>query len=373
MNLSEVKAKGLLPDEAQNFFFQLIQKGVYSFTARVDEDGITYPEVAAVFPNSTKDEVSRLLDKLRTNGLLDARLLDKVSICPECGGTKSYPKYFCPRCSSFDVGRASIIEHFRCGYIGSEENFREGNEIICPKCRSELKDVDFRRIGTAFECKSCHTRFESPRVSNKCSSCGNIYTFRDAKYTSTYSYMISESAKQMIAKESIQLAPVVSYLRNHGFEVSLDQKLVGRSGATHEFRIVARNAGIVVLADFAFEAEENTVIRLFAKKYDLTPTLALLITFTEPTETQRKVSLIYGVNIVALKNGTLWIEEEMDKLIAGVKKEGLAVQEKESISTSPKEEANPSKIEERKAEYVEPLDSFGDNYFEDEEPDSIEL
>ncbi len=376
-DLSEVKASGLPPsDEVQAFFQQLVEKGAYSFTAHVDENGITYPEVAAVFPNLKEEEIESLLDKLRSNGLLDAKLLDKVSICPACGGTKSYPKYYCPRCSSLDVGRASIIEHFRCGYIGSEESFRQGNEIICPKCKSELRDVDFRRIGTAFECKSCHTRFESPRVSNKCSSCGNIYTFREGKYISVYSYKISESAKNLIAKESIPLAPIISYLRNHGFEVGLDKTLDGKSGASHDFRIVAHKAPVFILADFAFEAEENAIIRLFAKKYDLSPTLALLIalliTFTEPSDSQQKISSIYGVNILALKNGSLWIEEEMDRLIERIERQSQITEKQKEIipPLSPTVEAKATKMEEQNSE---PSDSFGKIFFEDEELDSTEL
>jgi hypothetical protein len=371
--LSETKAASLLPEKVQAFFLQLVERGVYTFTARVDEKGVTYPEVAQVFPNLKEEQIESFLDKLRNNGLLDARLLDKVSICPECGGTKSYPKYYCPRCASVDVGRASIVEHFRCGYIGSEENFRQGNEIICPRCKSELRDVDFRRIGTAFECKSCHTRFESPRVSSKCSSCGNVYTFREAKYVSIYSYKISDAAKQMIAKESLQLAPVVSHLKNRGFDVSLEQRVKGKSGAYHNFRLVARNGNFSILSDFAFEADENAIIRLFAKKYDLNPTLSLLITFAEPTSADEKIGLIYGVNIVTLKNGSRMIEEQLDKLIGAIGKEKpTTVMEAQIAPSTPKVEQATTRIEE-KEEIAEIADSSESIFFEDEEPESIEL
>ena len=110
--------------EVQALFQQILDQGIYSFSASIDDKGIVYPDLARVFPTLTKEEVGSFVEKLRNGGIFETKLLDKVGACPECGSTKSYPKHNCPRCSSFDVGRVLIIEHTRCGYIGSEESFR---------------------------------------------------------------------------------------------------------------------------------------------------------------------------------------------------------------------------------------------------------
>ena len=301
--------------EVQALFQQVLDQGIYSFSASIDDKGIAYPDLARLFPTLTKEEVESFVEKLRNAGIFETKLLDKVGACPDCGSTKSYPKHNCPRCSSFDVGRVLIIEHTRCGYIGSEESFRRGDDIVCPKCKGQLKDVDFKKIGESFECNTCSSRFEAPKVSNKCSSCGQVFTYKDAKYVSIYSYALSETAKRMLVKDFIQIASVANYLRSRGFDVSRNQDLVGRSGATHSFHIVARRDHLLIVADFAFEPKEDKIVALFARKYDISPTRALLITIAEPTEEQEKISAVYGVNIISLRRGRPSMARIIDGLI----------------------------------------------------------
>ena len=350
--------------EVQALFQQILDQGIYSFSASIDDKGIVYPDLARVFPTLTKEEVGSFVEKLRNGGIFETKLLDKVGACPECGSTKSYPKHNCPRCSSFDVGRVLIIEHTRCGYIGSEESFRKREDIVCPKCKGQLKDVDFRKIGESFECNTCSSRFEAPKVSNKCSSCGQVFTYKEAKYVSIYSYALSETAKRMLVKDSVQLASAANYLRSRGFNVSRNQDLVGRSGATHSFHIVARKDHILIVADFAFEPKEDKIVALFARKYDIGPTRALLITIAEPTEEQKKISAVYGVNIISLRRGRPSVAKIIDGLIDDGRLDGKQ-DGRESPSQGQALETHHSNVGVDCAQE--------EDYIEEEESDQLEL
>ncbi len=193
--------------------------------------------------------------------------MDKVIICPTCGSPSVYSKYNCPRCSSFDIGKTVIIEHIRCGFIGSKDKFQNGDVLICPKCKNIVTDNDYRKIGTSFECKSCGTRFEAPRMSHRCNSCEDVFTYKEARYDPLFEFELSDDTKRTVAKGTLPLASIIATLKESGFDVGSKRDLLGKSGATHTFDIVAKKGTVLVVGNFAFEPKEEDIIGLFAKKY----------------------------------------------------------------------------------------------------------
>ncbi len=285
--------------DTQTLIQHMINEGVYSVTPKIDSKGIVYPLIASVFPKKTELEVKELLAKLVANDILTSKLLDKVIVCPTCRSVSVYSKYNCPRCSSFDIGKASIIEHVRCGYMGSKEKFQRGDQLICPKCKGVVSEVDYRKIGTSFECNSCGSRFEAPRMSHKCISCEDVFTYREARYDPVFEYSLTEETKRTVAKGSVPLVAIAKIFRDKGFEVGVRSDLVGKSGAVHTFDIIARRGTELIVANFTFEPKEESIIGLFAKKYDIDPTVTLLIALTPPTKEEEAVSRAYGVKIIS--------------------------------------------------------------------------
>ena len=90
--------------------------------------------------------------------------------------------------------------------------------------------------------------------------------------------------------------------------------LIGKSGATHNFDIVARKSAALVVANFTFEPKEEDIIGLFAKKYDVDPTFTLLIALTPPSKEEETVSKAYGVMIIS-STGTRSIGEQIIDLV----------------------------------------------------------
>ena len=113
----------LMDSEVQKLIQYMVEKGEYAISPQITAKGMSYPMLTTVFLGKSETEVSDLLSKLTDSGLLKSRLFDKVIVCPTCGSPHVYSKYNCPRCDSFDIGKAPIIEHTRCGYIGSKEKF----------------------------------------------------------------------------------------------------------------------------------------------------------------------------------------------------------------------------------------------------------
>ena len=289
----------LIDPDVQTMIQKMIDQGIYTVTSRLEKEGIVYPLIHELFPTKSERETTEFLERLAKAGIFKSKLLDKVIICPTCGNSSVSSKYNCPRCSSFDIGKAMIIEHIRCGFIGSMDKFQSGDALICPKCKNAVSDNDYRKIGTSFECNSCGTRFESPRVSHKCNSCEDVFTYKEARYEPLHEFELTEDTKRSVARGTLPLSSIVNTLKESGFEVGSRQELLGKSGATHNFDIVARKDSILVVANFAFEPKEEDIIALFAKKYDVNPTFTILIALTPPTKDEESVSRAYGVKIVS--------------------------------------------------------------------------
>ncbi|MDA4129669.1 MAG: hypothetical protein OK457_02755 [Thaumarchaeota archaeon] len=304
----------LINQDVQSVVQKMVDQGVYLITPRLDTKGLSYPALSSVFTNKSEAEIQEFLEKLKNAGILKSKLLDKVIVCPTCGSPSVYSKYNCPRCSSFDIGKASIIEHIRCGFIGSKEKFQKGNTLVCPKCKNSVSEVDYRKIGTSFECNSCGSRFEAPRMSHKCNSCDDVFTYKEARYEPIYEFELSEDTKRSVAKGTLPLASILGTLKEAGFDVGLKRDLIGKSGATHNFDIVAKKDSALVVANFTFEPKEEDIIGLFAKKYDVDPTFTLLIALTPPSKEEEAVSRAYGVMILS-STGTRSIGEQIIDLV----------------------------------------------------------
>jgi predicted RNA-binding Zn-ribbon protein involved in translation (DUF1610 family) len=296
----------------------MVDKGIYSVTPKVEPTGISYSSVSELLSGEPDEEIRAFLDRLVKTGVFEAKIVDRVVTCPACRGSSIIAKYLCPRCSSFDIGRASIIEHVRCGYLDSKDKFEKGNALICPKCKGIVREADYRKIGTSFQCNACGSRFESPKMTHRCNTCEDEFTYKDAIYEPIYKYSISELTKRNAAKGTVPLISIVNILKDQGFHVGLKAELQGKSGATHSFDIVARKDKKLIVASFSFEPKEEDIISLFAKRYDIDPTLTFLITLTPASKEEEAVSKAYGVQIL-YATGAHSIGEQLMELLQQIR------------------------------------------------------
>jgi hypothetical protein len=272
--------------------------------------GYRYETVETIVGSPAKAEA--FLDKLYETGILTRKLYDEVIFCPKCNSPSVSVRYCCPYCKSFDMKKSSLIEHVKCGYMDVEENFDKGDRLICRKCHDELRepDVDYRRAGVWCTCKSCSKSFDIPVVKLFCRDCHEDFTFENAVLKNAYIYSLREDARKEAAEGGVLISPIIEFLLQNGFEVKSPAFLKGKSGANHMFDIVASKgeaAKSVMVIDLAMSTDnvvsEQPVIALFAKIYDVSPSMTYLIAIPGLNDNARKMAELYNIKAIEAKNG----------------------------------------------------------------------
>jgi len=96
-------------------------------------------------------------------------------------------------------------------------------------------------------------------------------------------------------------APLVSLLREKGYEVETFKPLKGSSGIEHSFDIVATENGKHIVFAVAFGTDEMSsefVVSYFAKIYDVAPHRSVLIALPRLGREARKLAGLFGLEVV---------------------------------------------------------------------------
>jgi hypothetical protein len=102
----------------------------------------------------------------------------KILVCPKC---KSIPKvyYGCRKCGSFKFKSDQLIHHYKCAYIGPQDDF--GVPPICPKCRRLLTPgSDFEHLRGLQTCGDCGWQDMDKEFIANCEKCDLIFPLHQA-------------------------------------------------------------------------------------------------------------------------------------------------------------------------------------------------
>ncbi|HRA88133.1 MAG TPA: response regulator [Planctomycetaceae bacterium] len=121
------------------------------------------------------------IDAWMNDESVSKRPLDKALVCPCCGSLPSF-RYGCGTCGSAATRSDSLIHHYACAHVAGEAEFRVGNSIQCPKCRtSELvAGSDFEVVPGGHECLDCHAKISEPALIGHCLACQHRFLATDA-------------------------------------------------------------------------------------------------------------------------------------------------------------------------------------------------
>ncbi|HTV73668.1 MAG TPA: hypothetical protein VME66_08205 [Candidatus Acidoferrales bacterium] len=156
--------------------------------------GFYYPGATPDEPILHPDSLEWLADK----GYAERVFVDRLSLCPNCESHALNVHDICSACGSSNVVQFTALFHFRCGYVGPTETFREEREgLRCPKCRRILAGpgTDHDSPGTYFRCLNCTGMFQIPEVGARCLSCGCRFDQRgmqNVKQRDVFAYRITE-------------------------------------------------------------------------------------------------------------------------------------------------------------------------------------
>jgi hypothetical protein len=209
------------------------------------KDGFTYREVDGIL-GTTGKETAAILESVAKTGLLLKNDMKKILASP-IGSVHLMPVECCPYCGSEQVTRGQLVEHFNCGYIGLEEEFKSDFKQVCPKCRRELKLIgtDYRKPGARYVCNSCHEVFPSPTVKVRDLKMDEVFPLEELHNVCVYSYSLNEARRQRLEFELEPKRQLIAYLESLGYNVAESVKVQGRSGATHTIDLLASEDDLI--------------------------------------------------------------------------------------------------------------------------------
>ena len=102
-------------------------------------------------------QVAQEAESLCGQGYLERTFFDRLHMCGACGSSRFNVREECGKCGSPHLREEAYLHHFTCAYQGPDSDFRQGDDLICPKCRKELShySVDYDRPGSALICEAC--------------------------------------------------------------------------------------------------------------------------------------------------------------------------------------------------------------------------
>ena len=265
---------------------RLVKKGVLELRPSLDKSGIHYADAEEVLKSGDSGFVKRVLEDLTKKGALKSKIVNRVLTCPKCDSPEVHSKFTCPKCGFDGVELTALLEHMKCGYIGTRSDFVKGADLVCPRCSTTLSGAagNYRVIGNFYQCDSCGNRFDRPEVLHVCQNCGRSSTYHDAAYVKLFSYRVSEDVVKEFGRELPILDNTRKLLTDKGFTVKLRAKVSGSSGVQSSFDIVAEKGDVRLVIDVSVEGNKNDIIGLLAKKMDVNPTRALILDLSDGDE-----------------------------------------------------------------------------------------
>ncbi|WP_111560192.1 TackOD1 domain-containing metal-binding protein [Paracoccus sediminilitoris] len=168
-------------------------------------------------------QVAELIEKLEAAGFVETRFFERLHVCPGCSSARMVVREECPCCGSSNLAEESYVHHFRCATQAPETDFKQGGDLICPKCRRELHHFgrDYDRPGLLTRCQGCGHTAAEPAVAFICTSCGRRSAAETAPTKDIREATISENGWQYLRSGKAYLGPGRRALRFGDFPLEL--------------------------------------------------------------------------------------------------------------------------------------------------------
>jgi hypothetical protein len=274
------------------------------------ELGFLYPLVEQTARVKGKEAVS-IVESLTDRHILRKSYFDRLLHCPRCQSINLRPSTHCPKCGSGDIARGRILEHLACGYVGVEEEFSVKGKYVCPKCKLELRTVgaDYLSRGVLRKCRDCNEIFTSPLVKWRCLKCSSLSTEDEVIEVNIYAYTLDEGKRNWLEFEIQPKVRFVEFLIHHGYKVTENARVKGRSGAEHRMDMLAsRDDGVVthnVAVGIEIAREQIGLDRIMdfdVKAFDSGFHDKVLIIIPELGEEARKFASYHGIKVLEPKD-----------------------------------------------------------------------
>jgi len=174
--------------------------------------------------------VCQHLEVLADQDLLHRRHFTRTHACGKCGSARLNVYEACPACGSADLFEEVLVHHYRCGCQEAESHFIQGDVLICPKCRRELRHlgVDYGKPGRIAACRTCGAVNSTPTINFICLDCHAVTAAESAATTDWYHYDLTDMGLSALRE---------GRLPQNEFTPALDQS--PRAYSPREFQLLA--------------------------------------------------------------------------------------------------------------------------------------
>jgi hypothetical protein len=282
-------------------------KPQYDFSTEL---GYVYPAVEQSINVKGKEAVE-IMESLAAKGIVNKSFFDRLIRCRRCQSPHLRPSTHCPKCSSGDIARGRILEHFACKYVGVEDEFTARGKYVCPRCKMELRTLgaDYRSQGVLYKCRDCSEIFTVPFLKWRCLKCSSLANEDEIDDVVIYAYTFNEAKKNWLEFELQPKVRFVEFLRQHGYKVTENARVQGRSGAEHFVDILANRDDGVVTHNVAIGIEIareriglDRVLDFDVKAYDSGIHDKVLIIIPELSEEARKFASYQRIKVLEPKD-----------------------------------------------------------------------
>ncbi|MEZ6031632.1 MAG: response regulator [Planctomycetaceae bacterium] len=108
-------------------------------------------------------------------------VLDKILVCPCCEGVPTF-RPGCGCCGSAMTEPEVLIHHYACAHIAAESQFRQGSDLVCPKCRQTnlVASSDFETVQGSLVCADCGAQSTQAELIGHCLCCQHRFPAAEA-------------------------------------------------------------------------------------------------------------------------------------------------------------------------------------------------
>jgi DNA-binding response OmpR family regulator len=201
--------------------------------------GFAYPAVDSLLDTSDL-ETLKILENLAAGGILIKEPYERFYVDPD-NMFQLVPMECCPHCDNCDLVKGQLVEHFACGYVGLDKDFKQDSRYVCPKCRKDLRLIgtDYRNIGIHYRCESCNEIFTTPVIKWRNLKTRKVWNSEELREIEVYSYRFSPDKRGWLEFQLKPKAQLVDFLRSRGYQVQELAQMTGRSGAVHTIDVMA--------------------------------------------------------------------------------------------------------------------------------------
>ena len=184
-----------------------------------------------LFAKESENILPWLLELFKDGVLAQQKLIDQYFACLYCGSAHLTFSEYCPNCHHLELETKSFIHCFNCGLVSPESTFIQQNRLICPKCRTQLRQVgeDYDRPLETGECLNCHQYYLDPEVDCHCMYCHSQLPTDHLSKQMVYSFSLTSQGLYYLREQhfstGVKIFDHIHYVTPEYFKAMLDWQL----------------------------------------------------------------------------------------------------------------------------------------------------